>query len=419
MRKHLVCLILLLPLTAEASSVYVKPALQMQVLENALSQREVPLNMLLDTGLKDLPNSGSLDISLFDNRTFNIGENSFDLYQAVFKMKDVGGFVNFSAGRQLVTPNFHAYLIDGAEVSLGGTDWPVRIGLLGGVPRYLEVSDFHGTVGLVTGGYVELQGFRNHQARLSVLYDRLDFSTKSQWGANSTVLVGLSDTLAFDIAWRPTVYVNGEYDAGGKSVDTGMGGIRFQPTRKLMFNVEGGTYNTNRKWQMPTVYSLFTSSAYYQARGGVAYTFIDMGDVVDDLTLKADYSFQRYRVQTPLATNAHLADAILSVSIVPIRLDASVGYTFYDSYGGRAHDVIVTLHDEPFKKFSVDLGGNFTQYSKITNVSDTAIDVYLLAGYELVKGLVFTAGGEFMRNSVFDKEFRATALLSYDFQGKI
>jgi len=417
--RFFVVLMLFLPLLAEASSFYIRPEVQMQVLEDSLSDREVPLNALLDTGLGDLPNNGTFDVSLFDNRTFKIGENSFDLYQAVFKMKEIGGYVNFSAGRQFITPGFHVYLMDGVDMSIGGADWPLRIGLLGGVPRYLEISDFHGTVGLITGAYLELQGFRNHHAKLSAIYQRLDFDAKREWGANSTLLAGLSDTYRFEVPWRPTIYGNVEYDTGGRSIDTGMGGIRVQPTRRFMFNVEGGTYNTNRKWQMPTVYSLFTSGAYYQARGGISYTFIDMGDVFEDLTLKADYSFQRYHIQTPLTTSANLADAILCMDITPIRLDATIGYTFYDSYGGKAHDVIATLHDEPFDKFYIDLGVNYTRYSKITNVKDNAYDVSLIAGYEILKDLVLSAGGEYLRNNVFSSEFRATALLSYNFQGKI
>lgn len=402
-----------------ATDYYAKQGLFTQVRENSLSEREFPLSYYLDAGLKGLPQSGSFDVSFFDNKVFKnpTNDNTFDLYQAVFRMNDIGDLVSFSAGRQFVNAG-STYLIDGAEISFKGPEWPVKVGLLGGVPRYIETGDFHGKIGLIGGGYLELQGLKNYQAKLSLIYDKVDIH-KTKWEESDTLLIGFYNANTFDVSFKPTLFANVEYNAGGNNLETGTGGISIQPNRRLYAVLEGGACNTNREWQRPTIFSLFTSGPFYQGRAGISYKLIDSVGAVEDLILRGGYALQRYDVQQPLATTGHLADAGIGFSILPINMDVSAGYSFYDSYGGMAHDFVLAIHEEPIDKLYIDAGGNVTKYSKVTNVKDVGYSAYLTSGYELLKGFILSVGGEYLKNNTFNKEFRATAMLSYTLQGSI
>lgn len=421
MKRLIFLIIILIPAVADAASYYVMPRLQSQVRENMINEREVPFTIFYDTGLADLPKEGSFDVSLMNNKIFNIpAENGdeFDLYQAVFRMNDIGNIIDISAGRQFLSPGFATYLVDGLKTTVGKDDWPVLISLLGGVPRYIETGDFHGEIGLLTGTTIELNGYDKSYARLSVLYDKYNIHV-NEWKKNDTVLTGLALSHQFGGKVKPNIYGDFEFDTGGKDIDNSTAGIRLTPHRRFYCYAEGGFYNTNRDFRRPTIMGLFATGGLYQGRGGFQVIAVEANRVLGDLAINADYSFSRFDSGPGKGSNGNIAGAGLAFELIPLRMENGISYTFYDSYGGRAHDVLVALHSEPINKLSLDVSANYTKYTKITNDSDNAIGVFWMAGYEVLKNLILSAGGEYNRNDVFKKDIRATVQLAYLLRGKI
>ncbi|MBI2091627.1 MAG: hypothetical protein HYT75_01350 [Deltaproteobacteria bacterium] len=417
-RGVILAVLMVLSAYAEAASYYIKPRLETQVRKTSSDKREIPFSSYLDSGLSDLPHSGTFDVSLKNERIFKQEQDEFDLYQAVFRMQDLGGLLGVSGGRQFISPGFHAYLMDGASLSLGKESWPVTVGLFGGIPRYIETGDFHGEAGLVSGMTLDMSMNEHMHTRFSAVYDKLDINEKN-WSENETVLVGMSHSHQFGSKLSPSLYGTMEYDTAGKTVETGLMGFSLQPLARLYWNLEGGHYNTNRDRARSTIFGLYTTGPFYQARTGANLTLIEDAGAVADFALTGGYSYQRLEISSSASKNGNIADAGFKFTIVPLHLDAGVTYRFYDSFGGRAHDVIVSLHDEPFDKAALDAGADFTKYSKITNDNDTATSVFLMAGYELLKNLEISAGGEYLRNNIFSSEWRATAKLGYKLEGKI
>lgn len=420
MKKILMALLLIFPaLEANSTSFYIDTRLETQVRENSLPQREAPFYAYLDTGLKELPNKGTFDVSLRNNYIFNVKDNEFDLYQAVFRMDDIAGVVGVSAGRQFVSPGFHAYLMDGLTTRIGKEDWPVAVTIIGGVPRYLEMNDFKGTAGLIAGATIELQGVDRFHLKLSGIYDKLDIK-KTYWKKNDTVLTGVATSYLFNGRFMPNLYGNFEYDTAGKDIDTGLAGFRIRPFSRLFWNIEGGFFNTNRNRQRDTIFSLFSRSGFYQGRTGISVTAIESAGPIEDFVITGGYSYQRYHsTASSKADIGHLADGGIKFSVAPIYLTVLASYKYYKSYGGKANDIYFELHDEPFDILNFTAGGNITKYSKITNQKDTAISAFLMADLNIIKNFVLSAGGEYLRNDTFSREFRATAKLSYKFEGKL
>jgi hypothetical protein len=418
MKRIILLLAILLPLTAEAGSYYMNSQLVTQVRENAINEREVPLDFYLDTGFRALPHEGSFDVSLRNNRIFNIKDDEFDLYQAVFRMNNLGGWLDFSAGRQFISPGFQAYMMDGVTFTIGKDDWPLLWTLIGGVPRYIETGDFHGNVGLLAGTTVELNGFDNTHIKLSALYNKIRIK-RNDWKENDTVLTGLAVSQQFGGKVKPNLYGDFEYDTAGKVIDNSTLGFSLQPHRRVYWNAEGGYYNTNRDWAQPSILGIYSLGGMYQANTGINVILADGGAKVDEISLVAGYSYQRYKSGTNLNSNGHIANAGLNFSILPIHLDAGLAYSYYDCFGGRAHDVKLVLYDEPIDKLYFNITANYTKYSKVTNENDNAIGLYWMIGYEVAKGLVLSAGGEYMRNNNFTHDIRATAQLSYSLEKKL
>lgn len=418
MQRLVIIALLSLATAAQAAEYYINPRLETQVRQNSLSEREIPLSAYLDTGISGLPNSGTFDVSLKNNRTFKIEEDEFDLYQAVWRMQDLGGVVDVASGRQFVSPGFHAYLLDGASFSIGKDSWPLLISVIGGVPRYIETGDFHGTTGLVSGVTLELQGMGKMHSKLSAVYDKLDIG-KKDWKQNETVLVGMNHSHYFSGKVKPSLYGSMEYDTAGKNIETGLVGFSIEPTKRLYWNIEGGHYNTNRSRSRTTIFGLYAIGAFYQGRTGISFTAFESAGAFEDLVLTGGYSYQRFSVSSGVSKSGNIADAGFRFHITPLYLDTGVTYRFYDSFGGRAHDVILNLHDEPIDKLFIDTGANYTKYSKITNEADTAISSFLSAGYEIVKGLQVSATGEYLRNNTFSSEFRGLVKLAYVLEGKL
>lgn len=417
-RLYILLAILLWPTALQATGYYIESRVETQVRQNALLEREVPFDFYLDTGLNNLPKNGSFDVSLRNNHTFKLGTDDFDLFQAVFRLNNVGGLLDFSLGRQFTSPGVHNYLLDGGLTTIGKDDWPILVSLFGGIPRYIETGDFHGEAGLVGGTIFELQGIENLSTRLSFIYDSLDLDTWS-WKNNQTVFAGFAGSYIFENKFEPNIYANAEYDIAGKIVENGTAGFSFRPNSRLYWNIEGGHYNTNRQRQRITIFSLFASGPYYQGRAGASFTVFEGGKILENLILTAGYAYQRIEVTPSLSKNGHVADGGCKFYIAPIFLDTAASYKFYDSFGGRAHDISFTLHDEPIDILSVDVSVNYTRYKKITNEKDVATAILGMVGVEAFKNFVLSVGGEYLKNKVFENEWRATAMLSYKLGGKI
>lgn len=418
MRRIIIIAILLLPAIAHAGRFYLNPEILTQVRKDSLNTRQVPFDFYLNTGVYDLPEEGTFDVSLRNDHIFNIGENQFDLYQAVFRMKDIGDAVDISAGRQFLSPGYHAYLIDGLTTDIGKDDWPVHVGFVAGVPRYLEISDFHGNVGLLAGTTLQLNGFDNTSAKLSAMYNSIK-ATEGDWKKNQTVLVGLGLYHKFSAKVLPELYGDFEYDTAGKVINTGIAGFGFRPHWRVYLNVEGGVYNVDREWRMPSILGLYSLGPMYQGDTGLNILLYEGNDVFEGVSLDASYSFQRFEAASKKADYGNLAMGGLNFTILPAKLDTSIAYRFYDSFGGRANDVQLSLHEEPAKKVYIDFTANYTKYVKITNDNDDAIGLFLMTGVEVLKNLVLSAGGEYLRNNTFRNELRATAQLSYNLDGKL
>ena len=420
MKKYAIILLLLIPELAFASSYYIDTRLAAQVRGNALAEKEYPFTTYLDTGLKELPKDGTFDVSLKNSRTMRTGSdsNDFDLYQAVFRTQNLGGMLDISAGRQFISPGFHAYLMDGLNAAVGKDDWPILVKFFGGVPRYTETGDFHGTTGLVTGTAIEMQMFERMNTRLSAVYDKLDIHN-NDWKDNDTVLVGMSHSQIFSAKLEPTLYGTMEYDTAGKIVNAGILGFSIKPHRRVYWNIEGGHHEINRDWNRTSIFSLFATGPLHQGRSEVSITLLEEKGAFKDVVLTGGYAYQRLKISSSVSENGHLANGGLGFHIIPLRLDTNLAYALYDSFGGRAHDVSVTLHDEPIDPLVVDAGANFTKYFKVTNDNDTAISAFLEAGIKIIKRLTFSANGEYLRNNTFDKEFRVMARLGYSLEGSI
>lgn len=407
--------------TAEAASYYVNPRLQTQVRENFLNEREAPFNVFLDTGVHELPKEGTFDVSLLNNTIFSSPDDrndEFDLYQAVYRMNKIGDTVDISVGRQFLSPGFTTYLIDGLSTTIGKSDWPVSVEIIGGIPRYIETGDFHGEVGILTGATIELQGFKNHYARLSVLYDKLDIKI-NDWDRNETVLVGLSTSHQFGGKLIPNLYGDFEYDTAGKVVDTGTAGLRLKPQKRIYCYIEGGYYNTNRDFRQPSILGLYATGAMYQGLGGLQIVAVEENRIFGEVAFNAGYAYQRFDSGPGDADNGNNVNAGVAFSILPLRLDSGITYSFYDSFGGRAHDILVALHDEPINRIALDAAFNYTKYTKVTNDNDDAVSAYFMAGFEIVKNLILSAGGEYLNDNVFKNDWRATAQLAYRLEGNL
>ena len=93
-------------------------------------------------------------------------------------------------------------------------------------------------------------------------------------------------------------------------------------------------------------------------------------------------------------------------------------YYFSSSFGGTVHGVRCSLNEEWTEKFSSELGVDFATYQKITSDNDQAFSAVFWAGYEFVKDWKVSAGAEYNRNNLFDRDFRGSFRLDYHY-GKI
>lgn len=419
-RKAVLFIVLFFPLSAHATSYYFKTFVELSRRENSLYQHEVPFNVYVDTGLKEMPQDGTFDVSVKNNwiKRSQASVEEFDLYQAVLRFRDIGEVVNVSVGRQFLNPGFHAYLMDGVDTTIGKGTWPVEFELFGGVPRYLENGDFSGNSGFVGGATLNVPVRGGSGPRFSIIYNALDLG-KNDWKQNDTVLVGVADSQTFGGKSRPTVYTNAEYNIAGKDLETGVLGFSFQPHWRLYWNVEGGYYDTNRAWGMQTIFGSFGRGAYYQARTGISVTAVEDAGPVEELVFTAGYSYQRLKVPAGWFSNGNLADGGVSLSLEPLMTDIGLVYRYYDSFGGRANDFYGAVHCEPLDMLSFDAGGEFTKYSQITNVRNDSTSAFLTANVDIIKSLTLSVGGEYLRNVTFKNTWRVLGLLSYNMGGKL
>lgn len=409
---------LFVPVTVSAASYYIDARPQVQVRQNALSEREVPFNFFFDTGLADLPKDGTFDVSLKNNKTFNVYGDEFDLYQAVFRLQNIGDVLDISAGRQFLSPGFLTYLIDGLTTTIGKDDWPVRVTLLGGVPRSIETGDFSGNTGLVAGTTIELNKYENTHIKLSAVFDSLDLENRA-WKTSETVLVGLSGERQFGGKLMPNLYGNIEFDTAAKVVTTGLLGLRLKAHRRIYLNFEGLEFNANRDWRTPSILALFAQGPFYQGYAGTQVVLVEDHKILGSVSVNTGGSYKRFKSGPTKKTNGYGADGSLQFSILPIKLETVFAYKFIDGYGGRSHDMFLALHDEPIKKLFLDAGANYTRYAKITNQKDEALSLYWMIGYEIIDNFVLQAGGEYLRNATFKNEWRGTAMLSYRLEGSM
>jgi len=266
--------------------------------------------------------------------------------------------------------------------------------------------------------YIEFYANKNDGWLDSAVYDKLDIHN-NDWKDNDTVLVGMSHSQIFSAKLEPTLYGTMEYDTAGKIVNAGILGFSIKPHRRVYWNIEGGHHEINRDWNRTSIFSLFATGPLHQGRSEVSITLLEEKGAFKDVVLTGGYAYQRLKISSSVSENGHLANGGLGFHIIPLRLDTNLAYALYDSFGGRAHDVSVTLHDEPIDPLVVDAGANFTKYFKVTNDNDTAISAFLEAGIKIIKRLTFSANGEYLRNNTFDKEFRVMARLGYSLEGSI
>ncbi len=255
-------------------------------------------------------------------------------------------------------------------------------------------------------------------AKISGVYDKLNIK-QSDWRQMDTVLAGFSGSYLFKGSLMPLLYTNIEYDTAGKVLNNGIAGFSLRPVHWLYWNAEAGHYDTNRDRIRQTIFGLFAIGAFYQGRSGVSITAVESSGALEDLTFTGGYAYQTYHAAPQVKAVGNIADGGVRFTIKPIYLTTLVSYRYYKSFGGKAHDVYIELHDEPFELVNFTAGGNITRYSKITSERGTAISSFLLADLNVTKFLTLSAGGEYLRNITFNHEFRATAKLSFKTSGKI
>ena len=226
-----------------------------QIRENSANQNESPINGYLGLGFAQ-PSwnfSGETDMRLF--RDFSRKLDDYDLYQAVLHFQPVP-ILKVDFGRQFISEGFFTTVLDGIRTSIMPAGY-LDITLYGGIPRSVEVGDFHKDDGLLAGMSVGLKNVPRTNVQLHLAWRKNDISFRDLV-ENDEVFLGANVSHQFDVTTKPMIYGLIEYNLAGKNIDAGTAGVDITPAKWVALNLEFNLFDVNRASDRPTMLGLFT-----------------------------------------------------------------------------------------------------------------------------------------------------------------
>lgn len=378
-----------------------------QVRKNINNKTELPLNTYLGFSANAPEAYVATEVNLRFFRDMKLKINDFDLYQTVLHVRPVDAF-ELSVGRQFISQGFATEVIDGFKAMLMPDSY-VDVAIYSGVPRNAEIGDFRKNDGLTTGASVTMKNVPGTQGGIHADWRR--YRIRDNMGRfNNSLFVGADLSHDFGGKVKPKPYGLIEYNVTGRVTETGTVGLDIYPHPRFGLNIEGDYYNVDRNSAKRTILGLLTKGRTMSAGGAATVTIIP-----DWLDFVANGSYQRITTHSGLKRNGYLMGASFQLSIDSIGMYLEPGYFFARSFGGTLHEGTFSLHEQFFKDLYASVDVDMATYKKITNNNDKAFGVTFWSGYQVVKGLWLSGGGEFNRNNEFNKEFRASFKVSYNF----
>ncbi len=378
-----------------------------QIREAASGNRETPLNSYfgLGYGKPDSRFSAQTDMRLF--RDFSQSLDDYDLYQAALRIRPIDK-VGLVFGRQFLNEGFSTEMGDGLKLSLAPQEH-VDIIFYSIIPRTVERGDFNRDDGLLTGFSLGFSDLAQTNGRFHFAWRRNDLNT-ADLRQNDSLRAGLNLSHRFDGPAAPLLYSLAEYDLPGKKMEATTVGVDLRPFSRLALTVEGNYFNIDRLNSRRTVLSLFTTGRSVSGRLTSTWTLISgLLDAVQS------YSYHRNEIQTAAHRNGHLLETAFPVSFESIGLSVEPAYYLFNSFGGTVHGGRTSAVEELTPSLFLGTGVDLTRYTKVTQDNDSALSTYLEAGYRFIKNGNVSAGFEYNRNNLFERDLRGTVRLEYHY----
>lgn len=391
-----------LAIVVMTGSAWAKPSLDVwnsiesQVRGSQSGGREAPVNEFNQLHMGELPGQGTADSYLQYSHEFGPDTDETDLYLLQYDGRSIAKNLGMIAGRQVVVRNNYEGTLDGVTLRYTA-DHGLLFDFVGGTSRYLEMGSFKPTPGLLTGGMVAWNPTPNSQWNLTTTYHRFNYK-QAGWGTNSTQLISLSGSQKFS---GLQLYTDATFDTAASLFPEATVGAIWQITPTLSMQTTGAQYNTNHKQTQPTILSYFADGRLWQSRAGLRYS------PKPYVSVFANYDWQALKAGG-VRKYGNVVEVGVEGNVDAIQLFGRLVYRFLDSYGGRANDIYLTLHEQFMKKLWLDHFTNYSRYVKITNDNDYAIATGLVLSYAPTKVVTISAGGEYDRNEQFSKDLRLT-----------
>ncbi|MBI2346389.1 MAG: hypothetical protein HYV03_05820 [Deltaproteobacteria bacterium] len=378
--------------------------IESQVRGSQSGAREAPVNLFNQIAVTGLPRETRLDLYSQFTREFGPDTNDFHLYALSMDVAKIAPWLGMTAGRQTVIRANVEGLMDGASVRIAPGDHGLFFDLYGGFTRSVEMGDFRARPGLLTGGQVGWRPTADTSLAITSFYRRNDYQNRG-WDTSATQVLGLTGSHRFGTGRTALVYVDATYDAAGKVLAAATVGGTWQATPRWMVSVSGNRYDTSRARTPTTILSLFTDDDLWQARAGVRYT------PNTTVSVFANYDWQQLEAGGR-TEYGHVAEGGCDWDWKKQALGGTIRYRLLDSYGGRAHDFLMTTRYDPWKTIGLDQFTNITKYAKVTNETDTAVAAGLGVAYHPRDWIDLRTGGEYLSNNHFSNDWRFTGSLA-------
>ena len=379
-----------------------------EVKKDTQNRRLFPVDGYLSGSAYGSKISAETDMRFF--RDFETDNDKYDLYQTVAHLMPMDT-LQFDLGRQFVNQGFFVEVLDGVQATVSPTEHFFTT-LFSGIPRDIEVRDFRQNDRLLTGLSLGLKNVKKTDATLHAVWRTNNIHTMDL-NRNDQVLVGATLSRQFAVSSTPFVYANFEYNATGELVQTGTAGFDIYPTSRIALNLEGNYFNIDRNYAQQTVQGLYSTGRLIDARLSSTWTLVE-----NFLNLTENASYENIEVLADDFRNGWRVDSGFQLNVEKARFRFEPVYYYIKSFGGHVNGVRSYFHEQFNDLFYAELSIDYSTYKKITNDNDYAVSLYGWTGYEVVKGLVLSAGFEYNRNNLFDEDARAAFRIDYNFGKK-
>ena len=209
--------------------------------------------------------------------------NNLDLYEAYFEVDNLfKKRVDLKVGRWGFGSYIDYYLMDGVDLKFKPSRF-FDISAYSGIPRYVELDDIDGNIGLVSGVSFKLNEVNYTKAKIDVTYRRDDF-LNNDW--NNTDKLYVSGSLSKGISIFK-LYGLGEYDLTDTLLTTATAGTEIYPfVKKVSFLLEGSYFNESRNDNLTSIFTIFAEGPLWQGRGGFAVNVIKNLSISDYFSLR-------------------------------------------------------------------------------------------------------------------------------------